>query len=130
MNQKRNTWQKAAVFEALNDAKGFISAQALHQHLLSEGNKLGLTTVYRALTDLVESNEADALQGADGETKYRICGESHHHHLICTECGVAVEFDLPGFENETNALAKAHGFSQVSHSIELFGLCEKCGVAS
>lgn len=130
MNQKRNTWQKAAVFEALKQAKGFISAQALHQKLLQQGDKLGLTTVYRALTELVDAKEADALQAADGETKYRICTDAHHHHLICTECGLAVEFELPGFEQATEALASSHGFSQVSHSIELFGLCEKCGVAS
>ena len=130
MNQKRNTWQKIAVFEALKAAKGFVSAQALHQKLVTQGNKLGLTTVYRALTDLVASGDADALAGSDGETKYRICGADHHHHLICNACGVAVEFELPGFEAETDRLAKAYGFSGVSHSIELFGLCEKCGVAS
>ena len=32
---KRNTWQKDAVKHALGESKGFVSAQDLHQVLLS-----------------------------------------------------------------------------------------------
>ena len=130
MIQKRSTWQKTAVKEHLANKAGFVSAQALHAELLASGRKLGLTTVYRALTDLVEQNAADALTGNDGETRYRICGTEHHHHLICTSCGKTVEFELSGFESATQTLAQDHGFSEVSHSIELFGTCSDCGVAS
>ena len=130
MTQKRNTWQKVAVREALSQSPGFVSAQQLHSGLVQGGNKLGLTTVYRALTELVESNEADALTGSDGETRYRICGTDHHHHLICQNCGKTVEFELTGFEAATEALAQSHGFTSVSHSIELFGTCAECGVSS
>jgi Fur family transcriptional regulator, ferric uptake regulator len=130
MTQRRATWQKSAVRERLALSAGFVSAQALHAELVATGQKLGLTTVYRALTDMVELGEADALTGSDGETRYRICGTEHHHHLICTKCGKTVEFELSGFESATQALAQAHGFSEVSHSIELFGTCADCGVAS
>jgi Fur family transcriptional regulator, ferric uptake regulator len=126
MSQKRNTWQKTAVREELGRESSFISAQALHAQMVASGQKLGLTTVYRALTDLVEAGEADALTGGDGETRYRICGLDHHHHLICNACGKTVEFELPGFEAATRELALSHGFNQVSHSIELFGTCAEC----
>jgi Fur family transcriptional regulator, ferric uptake regulator len=129
MAQRRSTWQKTAVKEQLALAKGFVSAQQLHQALLASEQKLGLTTVYRALTDMVLSEEADALTGSDGETRYRICGTEHHHHLICTSCGKTVEFELAGFEAATTELATQHGFSKVTHSIELFGICADCGVA-
>lgn len=78
MTQKRSTWQKVAVREELGERSGFISAQQLHAEMVAAGQKLGLTTVYRALTDMVESGEADALTGSDGETRYRICGLEHH----------------------------------------------------
>jgi Fur family ferric uptake transcriptional regulator len=130
VTQKRSTWQKVAVRERLGLKPGFVSAQALHAELVAAGQKLGLTTVYRALTDMVEQGEADALTGNDGETRYRICGTEHHHHLICTSCGKTVEFELAGFEAATHSLAQSHGFTSVSHSIELFGTCADCGVAS
>jgi Fur family ferric uptake transcriptional regulator len=129
MIQKRATWQKSAVREYLAHKPGFVSAQVMHAELVASGQKLGLTTVYRALTDMVELGEVDALAGSDGETRYRICGADHHHHLICTSCGKTVEFELSGLESATLALAQSHGFSGVSHSIELFGTCADCGVA-
>jgi Fur family ferric uptake transcriptional regulator len=130
LTQKRSTWQKTAVKDALDAAVGFVSAQELFQVLLKGDKKIGLTTVYRALTDLVQQGEADALSSTDGETKYRACTTDHHHHLICRKCGVAVEFELPGFEAAANELATKNGFSDVSHSIELFGICAQCGVAN
>lgn len=129
MTQKRSTWQKTAVREALANASGFVSAQELYQVLVLQGQKIGLTTVYRALTDLVQLGEADSLASAEGETKYRNCGTDHHHHLICRDCGKAVEFELSGFEAAAAQLALSHGFKDVSHSIELFGICAQCGVA-
>jgi len=130
MTQKRATWQKTAVFDALNQDPIFVSAQELHQKLIGTEKQLGLTTVYRALTDLVEAGQADALAGEDGEMRYRICSDEHHHHLICRECGTAEEFDLDGFEAEVSQLAAKFGFSKVSHSIELFGICKKCGMSA
>jgi Fur family transcriptional regulator, ferric uptake regulator len=129
MTQKRSTWQKSAVKDQLGKIPGFVSAQQLHQELLSAGQKIGLTTVYRALTELVSAEQADALTGNDGETRYRICGSDHHHHMICLSCGKTVEFELAGFELATQALADQHGFTGVSHSIEIFGTCADCGVA-
>jgi Fur family ferric uptake transcriptional regulator len=129
VTQKRSTWQKTAVREALANASGFVSAQELYQVLALQGQKIGLTTVYRALTDLVRLGEADSLASAEGETKYRNCGTDHHHHLICRDCGKAVEFELAGFEAAAAQLALSHGFKDVSHSIELFGICAQCGVA-
>jgi Fur family ferric uptake transcriptional regulator len=129
MIQKRSTWQKTAVREALEATPGFVSAQELYQQLLLQGQKIGLTTVYRALADLAQQGEADALSSADSETKYRSCTTEHHHHLICRRCGVAVEFELPGFEAAAEALAAKEGFTQVSHTIELYGICVNCGVS-
>lgn len=129
MTLKRSTWQKTAVKEALNASTGFVSAQELYQALVLQGQKIGLTTVYRALTDLVQVGEADSLASAEGETKYRNCTTDHHHHLICRKCGRAVEFELAGFEAAADQLARSHGFKDVSHSIELFGICGDCGVS-
>jgi Fur family transcriptional regulator, ferric uptake regulator len=130
MTQKRSTWQKSAVRTALEEAHGFASANELYLAILGTGLKVGLTTVYRAITELAEANEVDVLTGEDGEAKYRLCSTSHHHHLICRVCGKTVEFDLAGFEAAAATLAREHGFGELTHSIELFGICKNCGVAS
>jgi Fur family ferric uptake transcriptional regulator len=126
VSERRNTWQKTAVLEELSNSDEFVSAQELHQKISQSGKKLGLTTVYRALTEMVEQGMADSLSISDGEMRYRICTPEHHHHLICRVCGKTVEFDMPGFEELALEVAKANGFSEVSHEIELFGVCKDC----
>jgi Fur family ferric uptake transcriptional regulator len=126
VSERRNTWQKTAVLEQLSNTAEFVSAQELHQKISQSGKKLGLTTVYRALTEMVERGTADSLSISDGEMRYRICTPEHHHHLICRVCGKTVEFDLPGFEELALEVAKANGFTELSHEIELFGVCTRC----
>ena len=126
MSEKRTTWQKTAVLRELENTQEFVSAQELHQKITVSGKKLGLTTVYRALTEMVEQSLADSLSLSDGETRYRICTPEHHHHLICRSCGKTVEFDLPGFEELALAVAKENSFTDLSHEIELFGVCQSC----
>jgi Fur family ferric uptake transcriptional regulator len=131
MTVKRNTWQKDAVRHALSDAKGFMSAQELHQVLKNHGSTIGLATVYRALADLAEAGEADSIQatagaGNAGETLFRACGESHHHHLICRHCGKTVEIAATTVEKWADAIAAENGFTQASHTIEIFGTCANC----
>ena len=125
MIQKRNTWQKTAVIDQLSKTEEFLSAQQLHQKIQKTGKKLGLTTVYRALTELVQQGVADSLV-AEREARYRICQSEHHHDLTCLSCGKAVEFELSGFEEQIEKMAKKHGFSQVSHQVELTGICSRC----
>jgi len=126
VSERRNTWQKTAVLEQLSNTDEFVSAQELHQKISQSSKKLGLTTVYRALTEMVEQGMADSLSISDGEMRYRICTPEHHHHLICRVCGKTVEFDMPGFEELALEVAKAHGFTELSHEIELFGVCKDC----
>jgi len=123
---KRNTWQKKAVKHALSEAVGFVSAQQLHLVLKNHGSSIGLATVYRALNELVSSKEADSLQSGDGEYLYRVCGQGHHHHLICRICGETVEIEAEKVESWADQVASSHGFSDPSHTIDIFGTCLSC----
>jgi Fur family ferric uptake transcriptional regulator len=123
---KRNTWQKDAVRTELGSAKGFVSAQELHLNLKNAGSTIGLATVYRALADLANQNEADSLQSKDGELLYRACGTEHHHHLICRKCGKTVEIEAEKVEAWADEVAKEHGFTKPSHTIDIFGDCGNC----
>jgi len=58
-----------------------------------EGQSIGLTTVYRALQSLVNDKIVDILRREDGEAIYRLCGNGHHHHLVCKGCGDTIEIE-------------------------------------
>jgi Fur family ferric uptake transcriptional regulator len=122
---KRNTWQREAVREALEHEDGFVSAQSLHLALREGGSPIGLATVYRALADLAAKGLADSLQ-QEGESLYRACTSGHHHHLICRECGTAVEIKADAVEQWARTVAAEHGFTAPEHVVDVFGLCADC----
>jgi Fur family ferric uptake transcriptional regulator len=124
--KRRNTWQKDAVRHALGEAIGFVSAQQLHLVLQNHGSTIGLATVYRTLGELAEAGDADSLQSKEGEWLYRACTTSHHHHLICRDCGKTVEIEAKKLEAWADQVAEEHGFSAPSHTIEIFGKCSDC----
>lgn len=124
---QRNTWQRERVREALAQARGFVSAQSLHATLREADTGIGLATVYRALAGLAASGDADSLQSPEGEALYRACEtQSHHHHLICRECGLTVEIEATDVEQWARRTAVLHGFTEAEHVVDIFGLCTRC----
>ena len=122
----RPTRQRQVVAEALAELETFCSAQEIHALLSERGETVGLATVYRTLQLFAESGNLDALRGDDGETRYRQCSSGHHHHLVCRACGRTVEVEGPTVERWADRVSAEHGFTQVSHQLEIFGNCPDC----
>ncbi|WP_460390779.1 Fur family transcriptional regulator [Actinophytocola sediminis] len=126
MPGQRATRQRAAVASLLEQIDEFRSAQELHEKLRAGGADIGLTTVYRTLQSLADAGEIDMLRIDSGEAVYRRCSERHHHHLVCHACGHTVEVAGPAVERWTRQVAEEHGFTDVSHTVEVFGTCASC----
>jgi Fur family transcriptional regulator, ferric uptake regulator len=122
----RSTRQRTAVAALLTELEDFRSAQEVHDLLRHRGERVGLTTVYRALQMLADSHEVDVLRTADGETAYRRCSRGHHHHLVCRSCGRTVEVDGPAVERWAQKVANENGYVDMSHTLEIFGTCAEC----
>jgi Fur family ferric uptake transcriptional regulator len=122
----RPTPQRVAVLSALGSVPVFRSAQEVHEILASSGSPVGLATVYRTLQLYADTGDVDVLRREDGEAIYRRCSETHHHHLVCRSCGATVEVEGPAVERWTTAMAAEHGFTDVSHTLEIFGTCATC----
>ena len=123
---RRATKQREAVESYLADGTTFVSAQQIYAGLREQGSTIGLATVYRALQGMVEEESVDALRTDEGEVVYRRCRSgSHHHHLVCRECGRTVEVEGPAVEQWADSVAGQHGFRDISHTLELFGTCNR-----
>ncbi len=115
------------MLRALKAADGFRSAQDIHAALRSAGESVGLTTVYRHLQLLADESAIDSLQSADGEVVFRECKSAHHHHhIVCRSCGTSVEIDAPAVETWADEVAEESGFTEISHTVEIFGICRRC----
>jgi Fur family ferric uptake transcriptional regulator len=122
----RSTRQRAAIAALLENVDEFRSAQELHDELRRAGEGIGLTTVYRTLQSMAAAGLLDTLRTDNGESVYRRCSQHHHHHLVCRVCGSTVEVQGGEAEAWAAAVAAQHGFSDVSHTIEIFGVCGDC----
>lgn len=124
---QRMTKQRQAVLDELTRVNDFRSAQQIFEDLRTNGQHVGLATVYRSLQGLAEDGRIDALRSSEGESLYRICtSNGHHHHLVCRECGHAEEIEQSQIETWVTSVAQGHGFANVEHSLELFGTCAPC----
>lgn len=121
----RATPQRLSVLEALRQRPDAVTAQDLHAELRQAGESVGLTTVYRTLTALVEAGLLDVLT-RDGEQAFRRCGEVHHHHLICETCNRVEELPADEVERWVSKAAKRHGFAVTGHRADIFGICAAC----
>jgi Fur family ferric uptake transcriptional regulator len=127
----RQTRQGAAVNDALGGADGFRTAQQIFDDVRTRGSSIGLTTVYRHLNLLAELGRVDVVHREDGEAQFRLCGtgvadphsESHHHHVVCRVCGRSEQVSGPEVELWAERVAAAAGYTDVSHTVEVFGLC-------
>ncbi len=127
----RSTKQRGEILSLLRETEDFRTAQQLFADLRQQGSKIGLTTVYRNLQALADAGEADTMRLPNGEQLYRLCGQGrHHHHLVCRGCGRTIDIEGPAVEKWTERVADEHGFTDVSHTLEIFGTCATCAGSS
>jgi Fur family ferric uptake transcriptional regulator len=75
---------------------------------------------------MADDGQVDVIVRGDGESVYRQCSPSHHHHLVCRSCRSTVEIDAPDVERWATDVAAQHGFRDVTHTVEVFGVCSRC----
>ncbi|MDE8669030.1 Fur family transcriptional regulator [Pseudarthrobacter sp. H3Y2-7] len=125
--EQRVTKQRVAVSTALDELDDFVSTQELYRILQGKGVSVSLATAYRILQSLADDGLVDVLRNGEGEAVYRRCAVTvHHHHLLCRNCGKAVEVEAPAVETWAARTAAEHGYTEAAHTVEIFGLCPEC----
>ena len=123
----RKTLQREAIARVLRASERFRTAQEIHVQMRLDGEPVGLTTVYRHLQLFVDEGMVHTVQLDDRQTAYRWCGRSaHHHHLVCRNCGASRELVDIEFEERVVQATESQGFTELSHSFEVFGVCPAC----
>ena len=126
-NNLKITKQRRAVLNAFLVCEKHVSAEELYNLVLEAEPKIGLATIYRTLALLTHSGLASELDFGDGKKRYEHrYMHSHHDHMICTECGMIIEFNHPLIEKFQEEVASRNSFTITSHKLDIFGLCSNC----
>ena len=112
---------------ALAESPDFASAQTLHARLRVAGKRIGLSTVYRVLRELVDAGTLDVIRDTDSGQLYRLrAGPHHSHYLLCRICGYSVALESEIVERWAVNVGEAQSFVDVEHTIKLMGVCAEC----
>jgi len=121
----QRTRSQERIMTVLQSLKRSISAQDLYIELRSREQDMGLATVYRSLEALKLQGAVQVRTLGNGESVYSPI-KSDRHHLTCVNCGTSIPIDQCPVHNLEQQLEKSHPFKVYYHTLEFFGLCQKC----
>ena len=86
-----------------------------------------LVTVYRTIEAFESLGVLQRVPLESGTHLFELKSpEDHFHHLICRSCHKAERLDVC-IRSELEESAKRRGFTELSHVMEVYGLCGECG---
>ena len=123
----KRTNQRELILDVFLDTEGHVSSEDLYSIIKAKDPSVGFTTVYRTLKLLKECGLARELEFHDGRILYEHdYKHSHHDHLICTQCGLLIEFYNEEIERLQDSITRHFRFKPLHHSHRIFGLCAAC----
>lgn len=135
LNQEgfRVTEQRQKILEVMREVPegDHLSAEGVYQKLTENGEKIGFSTIYRALHLLVDLGILRELALSEERKFYEFCDPltEAHHHLICAQCGTVQEFEDATVLTLGSNEAINRGFSVLDCQFTVHGLCPKCAEA-
>ena len=132
----RFTVPRRVILNVLSSTSKHLSAEDIYLAVHKDYLNIGLTTVYRTLELLVQMGVVFKSDFGDGRARYELYegpkGEHHHHHLVCTYCGRAIDYtdfideEVELLKKTEKGLSKKYNFEITSHLIQFYGVCDKC----
>jgi Fur family ferric uptake transcriptional regulator len=124
----RSGGARRAVIELLGRQHCCLTAQEIFDQLRSEGRRVGIASVYRALEQLTRDGFVQRIDIGAGTSRFEPIhtdGE-HHHHLVCDDCGKVEAFADDELEAALRNVEGRTGYSVAGHDVVLRGACENC----
>jgi Fur family transcriptional regulator, ferric uptake regulator len=122
----RLTTPRQTIVKLVAPRQDYFSAQEIWDEVQSQHRGIGRATVFRTLDLLVDLGVLNRVHVGDGCHRYTVCETSHHHHLMCTDCGTVTAIEADAIEKQIRRMAGDEGFELLTHHLELIGRCAAC----
>ena len=126
-NGYRLTPQRHAVLKAIAESHDHMTPAEIYARVRHEYPAIGQATVYRIINLLTGLKLICRVNLAGDSQSYLMRRPTeHHHHLICSQCGRAVDFTNCGLSELEQRLSGQTGFNIEGHFLEVYGRCPDC----
>ncbi len=105
--------------------------------ILDGTQHLPQSSAYRTMAVLTQAGVVRRVVAVDEFARFELAEDlsSHHHHLLCTSCGLVADFELPPtlereLESAFAEAATTQQFESIQHRVDLVGLCTNCSEPS
>jgi Fur family ferric uptake transcriptional regulator len=130
-NGYRLTPQRRAVLKTIAGSHEHVTPAEVCARVRQEYPAIGLATVYRLINLLAQLNLICRVNlGGDPQSYLMRRPMEHHHHLVCSQCGRAVDFTDCDLNRLEQRLSKNTGFAIEGHILEIYGRCPSCCLAT
>lgn len=121
------TNQRKAIIEVFLENKStLLSADEIYEKTILKFPGTNFSTVYRNLDVFIISEIIHKINLKDNFASFELIDETTHHHLmICKDCGKTEAIEFCPFE-EIRKKLKDQDFTLTDHKFELYGYCNKC----
>lgn len=126
MNKKigqRKTEQRKVIYNIIKSAPGPLTVYDILEKANKDKKTTALTTVYRTVKLLVESDKVNIVTLSDGHQRYGIPSFEHRHHFHCKTCGIVLEIDHCCVHLHQDEI---DGHLVKNHEITMTGVCKEC----
>ncbi len=124
MENKRNTIQRQAVLESVKELNIHATAEQVYDHVVQKYPSISKATVYRNLSQMVESGELLNIGSFYGSQHYDH-NLHHHYHFVCEVCRQVYDIETY-FPDLTANITGMEGFEINDHLLTFTGLCKAC----
>lgn len=102
-----------------NTAK-HMTADDIYRSLVSDGEDIGLATVYRVLNQFERAGIAVKHNFEGGQAYYELDEGNHHDHMVDIDSGEVIEFVNEQIEKLQHEIAAEYGYEIEDHSLVLY----------
>lgn len=117
---------RLGVLSILEKAEKPLDVSSVLTYLQKLEVKADKVTVFRIINALTKKGLIMPVQLGESKFRYEHIQKADHHHFICENCGSITDISDCNILKLQKDIQKKKGLLIKRHSLEFFGLCNKC----